>query len=217
MRAVIFANGIMDVWPLEFNLSVEDDLIIAADGGYNHCKRWDLKPHVLVGDMDSVADSDLSALEKTSTQILRYPAQKDETDLQLAIQTAVDRHATDIIILGALGSRWDMTLSNVLILTIPLLQNVDARILDGPDEIICLQGPGKSQLNGDIGHLLSLIPLSGPAIGVTLAGTAYMLDKATLPMGTSRGISNVFRKKRVTIEIESGQLLVVISREGSAT
>ncbi len=213
MRAIIFANGIMDSWPLYFNLSVDDDLIIAADGGYNHCKRWNLRPHVIVGDMDSVADSDLASLEKTMTQVIRFPAQKDETDLQLAIQTALDRQATDIVILGALGSRWDMTLSNVLMLTIPHLQNVDARILDGPHEFVCLQGPGKICLAGDYGHLLSLIPLGGPVIGVTLVGTAYLLDKATLPMGSSQGISNVFQEKKVEVDIKTGKLLIVISRE----
>lgn len=216
MRAIIFANGVMESWPQDFNLSVEDDLIIAADGGYNHCKRWNLRPHVIVGDMDSVTESDLNTLEKTQTRVRRYPAAKDETDLQLAIQTAIDHHVTDIVILGALGSRWDMTLSNVLILTIPLLQDVDARILDGPHEFACLRGPGEIRIIGESGHLFSLIPLGGPVIGVTLTGAVYPLDTATLPMGTSRGISNLFRKECVTIEIESGELLVVISREGGA-
>ena len=211
MRAVIFANGIMDSWPLAFNLS-EDDLIIAADGGYNHCKHWHVRPHVIVGDLDSMADEDLDGLDSTMTQVIRFPAQKDETDLHLALKTAIDRHATDIIILGALGSRWDMTLSNVLILTIPLLQGCNARILDGPHEFICLQGPGILRINGEIGNLLSLIPLGGAAMGVTLVGTAYLLNKATLPLGTSQGISNVFQEERVEVKIEQGQLLVVISR-----
>jgi thiamine pyrophosphokinase len=214
MRAVVFANGVMESWPLGFNLSEKDDLIIAADGGYNHCKRWNLRPHVIVGDMDSVMESDLSALEETHTRIIRYPAAKDETDLQLAIQTAIDHHAAAIVILGALGSRWDMTLSNVLMLTSPLLQNVNARILDGPHEFACLRGPAEIRLSGEPGHLFSLLPLGGPVIDVTLTGTVYPLDKATLPMGASRGISNLFRKDCVTIEIESGQLLVVVSREG---
>jgi len=214
MRAVIFANGIMKSWPPDFHLSLEEDLIIAADGGYSHCKRWNLKPHLIVGDMDSIMESDLAALEETRVRILRFPAQKDETDLELAIQAAIDRQATEIVVLGALGQRWDMTLSNVLILTIPLLQHVDARILDGPHEFVCLQGSGKINLYGDVGHHLSLIPLGGPITGVSLLGTAYSLDKATLPMGTSRGISNSFREKRVEVEIEAGQLLIVISRVG---
>ena len=110
-----------------------------------------------------------------------------------------------------------LTLSNVLILTLPLLQNVNARIIDGPHEFACIQGPAEIRLNGEPGHLFSLIPLGGPVIGVTLTGTIYPLDKATLPMGSSRGISNLFRKECVTIEIESGQLLVVISREGGVS
>jgi thiamine pyrophosphokinase len=168
---------------------------------------------VIVGDMDSVADSDLAALENSRTRIVRFPAQKDETDLQLALRTAIDHHANEIIILGALGSRWDMTLSNVLILTLPLLQNVDARVLDGPYEFVCLQGPGGIRIDGAVGNLLSLIPLGGAAMGVTLVGTAYLLDKATLPLGTSQGISNLFQENQVKIEIETGNLLIVITRD----
>ena len=213
MRAVIFANGIMESWPLDFNLSEADDLIIAADGGYNHCKRWNLTPHAVVGDMDSVTGSDLTSLEKSRTRIVRFSAQKDKTDLQLAIQAAIDRHATEVIILGALGSRWDMSLSNVLILATPFLRDVEVKILEGPHEFSCLQGPGRICLYGETGQLLSLIPLDGPVVGVSLAGTVYLLDKATLPMGTSRGISNEFQEKQVEVEIETGKLLIVISRD----
>ena len=61
MKAVIFANGIMNQWPLGFELCVERDLIIAADGGFNHCRRWNVIPHIVVGDMDSVNSLELTA------------------------------------------------------------------------------------------------------------------------------------------------------------
>jgi thiamine pyrophosphokinase len=214
MRAVIFANGIMKTWPKAFEPCFEKDLVIAADGGFKHCRRWNLKPHIIVGDMDSVGVSDPSVLADETTQIQRFPTQKDETDLQLAIHAAMDRLADEIIILGALGARWDMTFSNVLILTTPLLAGVDARILDGPNEFLCLHGPQTTRLSGEVGHLISVIPLAGSVSGATLAGTRYGLHRETLPMGTTRGISNCFEESMVEIAIESGHLLVVVSREG---
>jgi thiamine pyrophosphokinase len=212
MKAVIFANGIMNQWPLGFELSMERDLIIAADGGFNHCRQWDVMPHIIVGDMDSINPSDLTAPGHGDIEIHRFPAKKDETDLHLALQMAIDRNAGEIVILGALGARWDMTFSNVFILLTPFLRGVDVRILEGQYELLCLHGHHKINLQGKPGNIVSLIPLAGPVTGVTLGGFEFPLDKETLPVGTTRGVSNLFKNEKVEIEIESGHLLVVIAR-----
>lgn len=213
MKAVIFANGIMNQWPQGFELSMEKDLIIAADGGFNHCRQWNVMPHIIVGDMDSMNSSDLETHSHGGIEIHRFPARKDETDLYLALQVAVDRNAGEIVILGALGARWDMTLSNVFILLTPFLRGIDVRILEDQCELLCLHGPNKIELEGKPGHIVSLIPLAGPVTGVRLGGFEFLLDKETLPAGTTRGISNLFKEKKVEIEIEEGHLLVVIDRK----
>lgn len=213
MRAVIFANGIMNQWPLSFELSPERDLIIAADGGFNHCLQWNVMPHIIVGDMDSINPSDMPAHGHGEIEIQRFPARKDETDLHLALQLAIDRNAGEIVILGALGARWDMTFSNVFILLTPFLRGVDVRILEGQYELLCLHGPHKINLEGKPGSIVSLIPLAGPVTGITLGGFEFSLDKETLPVGTTRGISNLFKDEKAEIEIEGGHLLVVIDRK----
>jgi thiamine pyrophosphokinase len=213
MRAVIFANGIMNKWPPGFELSMQRDLVIAADGGFNHCRKWNVMPHVLIGDMDSVNPSDLEALSNGEIEIQRFPVKKDETDLHLALQLAIDRNASEINLLGALGDRWDMTLANVLILTAPLLRDVQVKILDGTSELVCLHGNQKIYLDGKPGCVVSLIPLTGSVSGVTLSGLEYPLDKDTLRVGTTRGISNILKEDTAEIAIESGNLLVVIDRE----
>ena len=213
MRAVIFANGMMNKWPPGFELSMEKDLIIAADGGFNHCRKWTVMPHVLIGDMDSVNPSDLEGLDNGEIEIQRFPVKKDETDLYLALQLAIDRNASEIILLGALGERWDMTLANVLILTAPLLRDVQVKILDGNCELACLHGLQEISLDGKPGCSVSLIPLTGSVSGVTLSGLEYTLDNETLFVGTTRGISNILKEDTAEIAIESGILLVVIDRE----
>jgi len=213
MRAVIFANGIMNKWPPGFELSMQRDLIIAADGGFNHCRKWNVLPHVLIGDMDSVDLSDLEALGNGGIEIQRFPVKKDETDLHLALQLAIDRNASEIILLGALGDRWDMTLANVFILATPLLRDVQVKILDDACELLCLHGHQKINLEGKPGSVVSLIPMAGPVTGITLGGFEFPLDKETLPVGTTRGVSNLFKNEKVEIEIEGGHLLVVITRE----
>ena len=58
-------------------------------------------------------------------EILRHPRDKDETDLELAILTALKRNPKEIIVLGAFGKRLDMTLANVLL-------PAAARLFPGP-------------------------------------------------------------------------------------
>ena len=213
MRAVIFANGVMNQWPPGFKLAREKDLIIAADGGFSHCRRWNVMPHMIVGDMDSVNLSELSAHGHGKIEIHRFPARKDETDLQLALGVAIHRTAGEIIILGGMGARWDMTLAAVLLLTTPFLRGVDVRILESRWEILCLHGSQKINLEGKPGQTVSLMPLAGPVTGIRLNGFEYSLDKETLPMGSTRGISNLFNDNHADIEIERGDLLVVIDRK----
>jgi len=213
MKAVIFANGIMNQWPLGFELSTERDLIIAADGGFNHCRHWKVMPHILVGDMDSINPADVPTHGHGEIEVHRFPARKDETDLHLALQVAIDRNASEIVILGALGARWDMTFSNVLILLAPFLRSAHVRILESHYEFFCLHGCQKIDLEEKPGHTVSLIPLAGPVTGIRLRGFVFPLDNETLSMGTTRGISNLFQDEKAAIEIEGGHLLVIIDRK----
>ena len=212
MRAIIFANGVMDNWPAGMELSAESDLLIAADGGLRHCLNRQIKPHIIVGDMDSVQPKDLSKFEQQGVEVIRFSKHKDQTDLQLAIHVALQRNIQEIFILGALGERWDMTLSNVLILASPMLKGAEVKILENGQEIFCLHGGQDVTINGRTGDVVSLLPLAQDAVGVTLAGFEYSLDSETLPMGTTRGVSNVLKGRSARIGLRLGHLLVVISR-----
>ena len=213
MRAIIIANGILEKWPAGFELSPAADLVIAADGGVRHCLAWNVLPHVVVGDMESVEPDTLSDLESRGVEIKPYPPRKDETDLELALKEALERKAPEIVILGALGKRWDMSLSNVLVLAAPFLKGVKTRILDGRQEITCLRGGQKAQFKGRPGDVLSLSSLQDPAGGITLNGLEYPLENATLPIGSTRGISNVFAGNRAEVEITTGYLMVCITKK----
>ena len=211
MRAIIFANGLMTGWPQNFDLFPDADLIIAADGGLKHCTRKGIVPHLVIGDMDSADPHELAVMEKKGAEIKRFPARKDETDLWLAVRAALDKKVDEIIILGALGGRWDMTFSNVLLLTSPELLRIETRILDNKQELFVLQGGQTARLFGDKGDRLSLMPLTAMVKGITLTGFEYLLDNATLELGTTRGISNVFTEAVCSIELSRGKLLVTVT------
>jgi thiamine pyrophosphokinase len=212
VRAIIFANGIMKNWPAALELLPESDLLIAADGGLNHCRRWGITPHVILGDMDSVDPDDLDDFAEKGTEVIKYPERKDETDLELAIQLALERDIQEIFVLGALGARWDMTFSSVLILTSPMLRNASVKLLAEDQEIFCVHDGQSVKINGRSGDTVSLLPLVNDAVGVTISGFEYPLLEETLPRGTTRGISNVLRDPDASISIQKGHLLIVVRR-----
>lgn len=215
MRAVVFANGVMNFPQRGFEIRPGEDLLVAADGGLAHCLARGFTPHVLVGDMDSVDAADLEKMTAQGVEIRRFEPRKDETDLQLALEAAVEKGCREIWIVGALGARWDMTLGNVTVLAAPFLDSMDVRILDGAQEIRCLRGGGKLTLGGRPGDRLSLVPVTALVRGITLKGLAYPLEDAALPLGSTRGLSNEFTGNAAEVEIREGILLVVKISEAS--
>jgi thiamine pyrophosphokinase len=210
MRAIIFANGHMEHLPGGISPFKTDDLIIAADGGLRFCIQENIVPHLIVGDLDSVNRTHLSEMTRRGAQVIRYPVDKDATDLELSLQVALNKGAQEIILLSALGARWDMTFSNVLLLASDLLNHVHVRLLDNNQEIFCIKGCKQIDLIHRKGNCLSLLPLSTSVDGITLQGMQYPLNNERLQLGTSRGLSNIIIEQEASIQIQRGVLLVCL-------
>ncbi|MBF0451834.1 MAG: thiamine diphosphokinase [Candidatus Magnetomorum sp.] len=209
MRAIVFANGLLDRLPLSIEPITIKDLIIAADGGLRHCKMMNLIPHLIIGDLDSVDQMDLAKMRLSGSEVIQYPVRKDETDLELSLKIALERGAHEIVIIGALGARWDMTFSNVLILAADFLKNVHVRIVDGPQEMICIRKDHSITFKGRVGHGVSLFPLSESVDGITLLGMEYPLNNERLYLGSTRGLSNVIVDSIASIQVSKGILLAL--------
>jgi len=211
MRMLIFANG-------DLNISgaiqvTQNDFVIAADGGARHCLKLGITPHVVIGDLDSLSESEIHSLEEKQIKIIRHPVRKDFTDLELALQHAVSLGADEILIWAALGNRWDQTLANILLPVAPGLSKATIRLIDGLQEISLLR-PGQPLLiRGFPGDVVSLISISGDAHGVSTTGLEYPLQSETLYFGATRGVSNVFQAQEASVILESGLLLVIINRQ----
>lgn len=206
MQAVIFANGIIDDTGSVFS---GNDLIIAADGGLHHCLSLGITPDVVIGDIDSLTANDINGLQIANVEIIRYPAKKDQTDLELALKLAIDRGADEIVVFGAMGGRWDMSIANILLPAEQNLSNATIRIIDGRHEIMLLRAGKEITFHGEKGDILSLIPLGRDALGITLSGLEYPLKDDLLRLGSSRGISNVFVEEIATVHLKQGLLLCV--------
>ena len=210
MRTVIFANGKIENLDLLKGILHQGDYLIAADGGLRHLQALGKVPHLLVGDLDSVSMEDVLRLEARGVEIRRFPTEKDQTDLELAILAAVDLGTPCIIIAGGLGGRIDQTLANINLLLMPELQNVEAKIDDGRDELFLITH--HAFIHGRPGDRISLIPLNRPASGINTKGLLYKLRNETLFPERSRGISNKMKKDTAEISLASGVLLCVHTR-----
>jgi thiamine pyrophosphokinase len=192
MRAIIFANGVLS-HPHQIQSLVEaDDYIIAADGGTHHALQIGIVPNVIIGDLDSLAPADKAQIENAGGEIIPFSPRKDETDLELALRHAVEKGATDIVLIAALGGRVDQTVANLFLLSLPELAGRNVSIVEGNQTIFLIRDT--SSITGSPGDTVSILPIGGDAVGVSNQGFEWPLRDETLPSGSSRGVSNVLRR-----------------------
>lgn len=206
-RILLFANG--DFSSKEFYLKniKDDDLIICADGSVNFLYQLGKRPDLIVGDMDSANPKILALVEKEGSQLIRYPAEKNESDLELALLEAIKRKPDQIIIFGALGKRLDHLLANLMLLLLPLKAGIKASIYEEDYEIF--MADDQIEIEGRIGEEVSIFPIEGPAKGLETQGLKYPLKKENLYPDSARGLSNVFLVDKAKIKIGQGKILII--------
>lgn len=209
-QALIFANGSTHDGPMPRRTLADtpDALMVAADGGVRVARDFGVTIHTIIGDMDSVSESDLAVLGAQGVEMLRYPAEKDETDLELALQWVAGQGIRWIRVFGAMGGRLDQTLANIYLLALPSLRGCDVRLVSR-NQATWLLFPGHHTMNGAPGDTVSLIPLSGEVKGVQTTGLHYPLKNETLVFGPARGISNVIQSEAAQVSFSDGLMLVV--------
>jgi thiamine pyrophosphokinase len=177
----------------------ESAVVIAADGGAELGVHVDL----LVGDLDSVSSETLASIADVES----YPPEKDATDLELALGAALRLSPERVVVVGSAGGRLDHLLGSLLLLASEDWAGVvvDAQLGEAAVHVV----RGSRVLHGELGELISLFAVHGPADGVTTEGFAYPLAGETLHPGSSRGTSNLFAATEAHVTVERGVLLAV--------
>lgn len=210
-RIIIFANGELPDLDKARVLLREDDFILCADGGTRHALALDLRPDLVVGDLDSIDKDHLRKLQAYDVSIESFSHDKNETDLELAIRRALELEPKQILILAALGGRLDQTIANIALLADSRLSGSDIRLEDGIEEILFCRN--QVQVEGRSGDIVSLLPWGAPVHGVQTHSLKWALNDETLYPEKTRGVSNEMISNSASIEIKSGLLLIVHRRQ----
>lgn len=185
------------------------DLVIAADSGLEQARRLGLRTDVLVGDLDSVDPDDVAAVEATGTRVERHPTEKNEIDLELALDAACDAGASTIVLVAGAGGRLDMALSNLLVAAHPQYAHVHIEGWIGSAWVAVARPNQPMTVQGVAGELVSLVPVGGAAGGITTEGLRYPLRAETLGAGTTRGVSNELTGSHASVSLTDGVVLVI--------
>ena len=183
--------------------------IIAADKGAQYCLSAGVIPDIVVGDMDSISSNSLEQLLKRDVRLVKHPADKDQTDTQLALDLAMLGGADKVEMLAACGDRFDHGIANVHLLYYALSHGVEAEILSASQRIFLVDK--KCIIRGSKGQTISLLPLTMRVEGIYLSGFLYDLENARMEVGKPYGISNIITSDESGIRIGEGILIVIIS------
>jgi thiamine pyrophosphokinase len=189
------------------------DLVLAADGGLHVAQDLGVAVDVVVGDLDSVDPARLDAAVAGGTTLDRHPVDKDETDLELALDTALAAGTDHVVVLGVDDGRLDHLVGGIAVLSAGRFAPMRPEAWLGGASVVPVRG--ERRVPGTPGALVSLLAVHGPASGVSTEGLEWRLDGERLEPGSSRGLSNRFTDDGATVRVASGCVVVIVPGDRS--
>lgn len=188
-------------------------IVVAADSGLDRIPGA-VRAHHVVGDLDSVSDAGLLQARTGGASVHEHPADKDATDLELALDLIVDTLAPEsgidrLLVVGAGGGRLDHQLGDLLALSGPRLAGLEVTARFGPATVTMVRPGSERTLTGRPHEQVSLLPLHGPANGVTTTALRWALVDAHLAAGTTRAMSNEFTGATAAVRLSAGVLAAI--------
>ena len=181
----------------------EGDLIIAADAGYQTCRKAGLEPHLLLGDFDSMDQPE------TTADVVRLPVEKDDTDTMAAVKAALEQGCEEIIIYGGTGGkRLDHTLANLHTLFYIRRQGAKGYLYDDDFLWTVIENESITIHREVEWGIVSVFPLCERAEGIDERGFQYPLENAVLTAEYPLGVSNHILEDTAQITVRKGALAV---------
>ncbi|WP_192930192.1 thiamine diphosphokinase [Alkaliphilus pronyensis] len=210
MKVLIIANGHISSMDFLESQIKQHSYIICADGAAKYLVSLHKRPNLLLGDFDSISKKDMNWMLNEGVKVERYSTRKDKTDTDIALDYAIALNPQLITIVGCMGSRWDHSLGNLMLLNRLLEMGIKGALMD--EKNIATITNSELEVEATDANV-SIIPLSSCVKGVTLEGMEYPLNNYDISRGSSIGISNRLLSKKGKITVKDGVLLVIISWE----
>jgi thiamine pyrophosphokinase len=205
--ALVFAGGDPVDGDVEARLPQAGVTVVAADSGVDIALALGRRVDLVVGDFDSADPAAVEAAVASGAEVRRYPVDKEQSDLELALHAARASGAKRVVVVGGYGGRLDHFLANALLIASPAFADIQIEALVGDARITVIHECAR--LSGTPGDLCSLLAVGGAARGVRTTGLRYPLDGEDLLPGSTRGISNELSEPVATVSLEHGALLAV--------
>ncbi|MFD2760495.1 thiamine diphosphokinase [Lentibacillus juripiscarius] len=210
MRTVaIVGNGPRDLIPdlAAFNESV--DVWIGADRGALTLAETAIRLDYAVGDFDSMTAGEKEIVQGKANVFRMYPSEKDQTDLEIALEQAYELAPKTIYIFGVTGGRLDHELINVQLLHRIMDQGIQGVIIDRQNRLELVE-PGRYEVRHDNQYpTISFVPFTSCVEGLTLEGFYYPLTDASVAWGSTLCISNKLISNYGTFSYHKGILLII--------
>lgn len=184
----------------------DGDLVICADGGYRLALSIGIRPDWVVGDFDSNGGA------PDFPNLIRVNPQKDDTDLNLAVEHGVSLGYRDFEIYGVLGGRFDHSIAAVQMLAEKRKQGITIRLLDSQNEVRAVSDETVEFSKGGYRYF-SVLSLTEKSTGVTIRGAAYPLEDAVLAYDFPLGVSNELLAEKGSVTVEKGTVLLIFSKD----
>lgn len=179
-----------------------EDLVIAADAGYARLQQAGIRPHLVIGDFDSLGNI------PDADHVITLPAVKDITDTWAAVEQGRQRGYTRFALYGCTGGRFDHTIANVQTAANLAERGMECTIVDGKRVINALADGGELTFDETYRGYISVFSHSDKC-RVTIRGLKYELEAATLINRFPLGVSNEFTGRRASVSVTGGIALVI--------
>lgn len=207
MKGVVVSGG-SKVNPEILKEYTTDAYIVCCDGGIKNFYNSTILPNIIVGDFDSIDEKGKKFIEEKNIEKRVYNPIKNFTDTEAAIDIVLDMKFSEIIILGASGTRMDHTLANIFLLQ-KLFGKTRAKMVDNHNIIEYVE-KGEYFFKKDRHGYISVVAISKEIVYST-DGMKYEADELKISTSEIRGVSNEIKGDTAKITVHEGRGFIIRS------
>ena len=199
-----YVFGALEIESFDYKIN-DTDLVIAADNGIKNTNKFNIKPHFVIGDFDSLG------FVPEGNNIIVHPVEKDDTDTMLAVKKGFEKGYNNFKIFGCIGGRLDHTIANIQTASY-IAQNGGTCTFVGDKECFTVIKNSSISFNESHKGDISVFALEN-STGVNIKGLHYEIENGQLTPDFPLGASNKFTNNPSEITVKSGTLLIIWQKQ----